>query len=199
MFLSTIFIAFAVIASAQPPVATEPPSAPVIEEVLPEVVVNGKPISQLSDEEKQKFLQKKVKRVKQADLEVRLVRIAPGYPVTFAFPEPVKNFSVGDAKLIVAQNVSSKEMLLTALSRPPGDTTFQVVVKNGKRFIYHIFLAENLADADLVICVNKPSAWICGLKWMIGIGILAIVGYIFRERIKNFKLVQKIIHKIKTN
>jgi hypothetical protein len=166
--------------------------SPVIEEVPPEVIINGKPASQLTDEETQKFLQSKIKRIKQRDLQVCLIRIASGYPVTLVFSEPVKGSSIGDNKLIGVETPNSQELILKALAPPPGDTSFQVVTKDGKRFVYHLFITDNLVNADLIICVNKPWGFPIGylLKWIIILGALGCAGYFAYKKFGN-KFISK--------
>ncbi|MFZ5806650.1 MAG: pilus assembly protein N-terminal domain-containing protein [Verrucomicrobiota bacterium] len=187
-FLFILSFALLTIAAFASTETNAPLTAPVSDapSTPPEMIVNGKPASQLTDAETQNFLQSKVKNIRQGNLEVRLIRIAPGYPVTLDFAESVKSSSIGDPQLVAAQSPNSKEIILRALARPPGDTTLQVVTRSEKRFIYQLYLAENLKNADLVICVNQgwESSMIYWIKWLLILGVIGFAAYMGYQKIK---------------
>lgn len=153
---------------------------PVVEEVPPEVLINGKPASQLTEDEKIDFLTQKIKTISHEDGQVEILKVAPTYPLTVLFSEPIQMFVIGDDKMIKVElvggggggagggNSSPNGLVIRATARPPGDTVVQVFFSGGKVRLYHVFLQDNFVTADSCIRVvsfgKSPSNKTFGLS-----------------------------------
>ena len=121
-------------------------TAAVVEEVPPMVLINKKPADQLTDEEKIEFLEEKIKTIFHDDGHVHLSRVAPGYPLTVTFEEPIQQVIVGDQQMAVVQPLANQRQLLVMPRVRSGDTSIQVFFPGNKLRVYHLFIVENLAD-----------------------------------------------------
>jgi hypothetical protein len=127
----------------------------IIKEPPPPVIINNKPADKLTDDEATDFLQQKVKTVTQDDRQVKLIHIAPGYPITLFFDEKPSDVILGDKKMIGAQIVQNG-LVLTADARN-GDTSMQVLFGPERDYIYHIFIEPNFKDAETSIKIVSGS------------------------------------------
>ncbi|MDD2708704.1 MAG: hypothetical protein PHV34_12015 [Verrucomicrobiae bacterium] len=119
----------------------------------PPVVIRGKPVDQMSDDELRDFLQTKVQTIEQGDQTVEIVRVAPGYPVTIHFAEPMAFFvPPSDPNLFSIEKISGKTLAIAARQRQ-GDGCLQVYFGGGKIRLYHVFTAENLVQAHTALRV----------------------------------------------
>jgi hypothetical protein len=136
-----------------PPTSTAPPSANAAEPTAPPpLVINGKLDRDLTPDERRDFLQGKVRTINQDDGQVEIVHVAPGYPVSIRFSEPVIDMTIGDKKLVSVTR-RGRVLVFTALA-PSGDTPVQVFFPGEKIRIYHVFTSDNFADGDSSITVS---------------------------------------------
>ncbi len=127
----------------------------IIKEPPPPVIIDNKPADKLTDDETTDFLQEKIKTITQEDRQVKLIHIAPGYPITLFFDEKPSDVIMGDKKMIGAQIVQNG-LVLTAQARN-GDTSMQVLFGPERDYIYHIFIEPNFLDAETSIKIVSGS------------------------------------------
>ncbi|MDE1171782.1 MAG: hypothetical protein PW734_11340 [Verrucomicrobium sp.] len=118
----------------------------------PPVMINGKPADRMTEEEERTFLQEKIRTISQPDGEVEIIHVAPGYPVTIRYSEPIADIAIGDKKLVSVQK-HGKILLLNALL-PNGDTPLQVFFSGSRMRPYHIFATDTYAKGDSSITVQ---------------------------------------------
>lgn len=135
----------------------QPQQMVVVEELAPPVIINGKRADELTDDERREFLESKILDINHEDGEVQLIHIAPGYPITISFQEPVQNMLLADSSLISVQNLNEKTLVLRAQARE-GDTSLQVFFHGNKLRVYHIFVQENMGTAETAIRVASFGA-----------------------------------------
>ncbi len=132
----------------------------VVEEPPPPVVINGKRAEELSEDEMIEFLQSKIQEIDQEEGQVKLLKIAPGYPLSLFFSETVQDTILGDPELIKI-SPTNRGLVLTAGARG-GDTPMTLVFSGGRRLFYHIFIAQNFSNSMTSLKVNfiktGPSA-----------------------------------------
>ncbi|WP_018289641.1 hypothetical protein [Verrucomicrobium sp. 3C] len=127
----------------------------VIEGEPPEVEINGKPASQLSEDELREFLQQKVETVYQSDNEELILRVAPGYPLVLTFSDPMDGAPVvGDPQALSA-TVRKNHLILKVLDSSASDTSMTVFFRGGKKRLYHVFIEPNLVKAELAMNVSS--------------------------------------------
>jgi hypothetical protein len=125
----------------------------VIQQTAPPVIINGKPADQMTDDEKLEFLQEKVKTISQEDGQVELLRVAPGYPLTLSFEEPIMSVIVGDTAMVKTENLNPKTLVISPTSRE-GDTSMQVFFSGNLERIYHIFIADSFVNGETAIKIR---------------------------------------------
>lgn len=135
---------------------TAPPNPARYEEAPPPVIYRQKPVTELSDGEMTDFLQDKITILSQEDRQARLLRVAPGYPLSLQFEEPISKVLVGDPRLLGVSVMDEKTLVVSA-SKREGDTGMQVFFSGGKLRYFHIFIAENLGKAELAVKINAFS------------------------------------------
>lgn len=218
-FWGILFANILIAASYGPPptgdddmgVVVGPP--PVVKEMPPEVLINGKPAHTLTEDETIEFLTQKIKTISHEDGQVELLKVAPTYPLTILFSEPIQMYVVGDDKMIKVElvggssggggagNTAPTGMVIRATSRPPGDTVVQVFFAGGKVRMYHIFLQDNFVTADSCIRVvsfgKSPSDKTFGLSNRGQLDVRAITNVIrnydalLREKAIDNRLVKR--------
>jgi hypothetical protein len=130
--------------------------ATVIKEPPPPVIIDNKPADKLSDDEITQFLQEKVMTITQDSRQVRLIKIAPGYPITMFFDEKPGDVIVGDKKMLSTQIVQNG-LVLSAEARN-GDTSMQILFGGDRDYIYHVFIEPNFKAAETSIKVVSGDA-----------------------------------------
>jgi hypothetical protein len=69
---------------------------PIISEPAKPVIINGKPASELTEQQMLDFLQEKIKTITQEDGELLPLRVAPGYALKLLYQEPIMDAVPGD-------------------------------------------------------------------------------------------------------
>jgi hypothetical protein len=121
----------------------------------PDVQIDNKPAKSLSDDELIDFLQKKVQQIDQGEGEVRILRVAPGYPLTLFFDETYQDVILGDPGMLEVSK-TGRGMVLSPKTRL-GDTSMQVVFTGQRLLVYHVFIEPNFATGMTSIKVNFSS------------------------------------------
>ncbi len=122
----------------------------------PPAVIGGKLAKDLTEDERLQFLQQKIRTVHQADGQVEIIHVAPGYPVTLRFADSILDTIVGDPELF---SVQRRGRLLEIAARAlAGDCQIKVVFGGGALRVYHAFVAENFVPADSVVTVEGDLA-----------------------------------------
>jgi hypothetical protein len=124
-----------------------PGPSPVISEPAKPVMINGKPASELTEQEMMDFLQDKIKTIEQEDGELLPLRVAPGYALKIQFQEPIMDAVPGDPALCSLTKVGSKILVFNAKQRA-GDTNLSVFFSGGIVRQYHVFIEANFSTAD---------------------------------------------------
>lgn len=161
-------------ACAQPPPlppGVTPPSTepPIVEELAPPVIINGKRADELNDDELTEFLQEKIRTIYVEDGQVQLIRVAPSYPLSIIFEEPVVSVLVGDTSAINVETLNPRTLVLKPLVRK-GDIPLQVFFAGNKIRVFHVFITETFLDGETAIRVagfgkNSPMR---SLGWLQG-------------------------------
>jgi hypothetical protein len=131
-------------------------NSPVIKEPPPPVVIDNKPASEMTDDELIEFLQQKVQDIDQGEGEVRLLRIAPGYPLSLFFPDNYQDVILGDPGMLDVVK-TGRGLVLSPKARL-GDTSMQVVFSGQRRLVYHVFIAPNFSTGMTSLRVNFSSS-----------------------------------------
>lgn len=119
-------------------------------------IVNGKPVSELSDDELHEFLESKIQTVEQEEGQVELLRIAPGYALTLAFEENVQGVVLGDSAL-VSYHLQNQKTLVLAATQREGDTSMTLVMPGGKLLNYHVFITPDFIEAQTSLKVMSNT------------------------------------------
>lgn len=132
------------------------PSSPVqAAEIAPPpepLVINGKLDRDLTDDERREWLQSKVRTIWQEDGRVEILHVAPGYPVTLRFSEPVLDLSIGDGGLV---NVQKRNRIIEiAAAAPEGDTPLKVFFPGDRVRLYHVFVVDSFLKGDSTVTVS---------------------------------------------
>jgi hypothetical protein len=120
---------------------------PIISEPAKPVMINGKPASELTEQQMMDFLQSKIKTITQEDGELLPLRVAPGYALKIMFQEPIMDAVPGDPALCTLTKVGSRILVFNAKQRA-GDTNLSVFFAGGVVRQYHIFIEANFSTAD---------------------------------------------------
>ncbi len=118
----------------------------------PPVEVNGKPASEMTEDEIQAFLQSKIRDIYQYGDQVEQLRVAPGYPLTLVFPRSVESVIIGDPAMVGEQKIG-KMLVLHAKARA-GDTSMVVTLPGDRVLNYHIFIVPNFVKADTTLTIH---------------------------------------------
>ncbi len=118
----------------------------------PPLIINGKKDKDLTDDERREFLQEKIKTLDQEDIQIETINVAPGYPVTLRFTEPIQDFSVGDKGLVSVQ--SKGRVAEIAALAPQGDTPVKFLFSGNKIRPYHIFVVDSFLKGDSIISIQ---------------------------------------------
>ncbi len=124
----------------------------VVKEAPPSIVINDKPADQLTDDEILEFLQQKIQDIDQSEGQVRLLRVAPGYPLTMFFEENFQDVILGDTAMVEITK-TSRGLVCSAKVRT-GDTSMQVIFSGGRRLIYHIFITPDFTRGMTSLRIN---------------------------------------------
>jgi hypothetical protein len=124
----------------------------VVEEPPKPVIIGEKAADDLTDDEMIDFLQTKIQEVDQTDGQVRILRVAPGYPLTLLFNQSYQDVIVGDKGMVDVAK-TPRGMVISATARK-GDTSMQVMFSGGRRLVYHIIIAENFKEGMTSIRIN---------------------------------------------
>jgi len=159
--------------STPPPPAAPTSVSPIYyDEDPPPVKYGGKLASELSDDEIIEFLQEKIKNITHEDRQVRLLRVSPSYPLSLQFAEPYAHVLLGDPDVVKVDSMDERTLVISASLRQ-GDTEMQVFFAGGKMRYYHIFIVENLQDAETAIKVggfsSSNGASASNIGWMGGV------------------------------
>jgi hypothetical protein len=119
------------------------------------VLINGKRAEDASDDDLREFLQGKVREVEMGDGDVELVRLAPGYPATLRFREPIRDVAIGDKGLVETQRLGNA--LELSAKEETGDTMVKVFFAGEKARVFHVFVAPSFEKGDTMITVNSPN------------------------------------------
>ena len=124
-----------------------PSNSPIISEPAEPVMIDGKPASELTEQQMLDFLQGKIKTIEQEDGELIPLRVAPGYALKMMFQEPIMDAIPGDPALCSLTKVGNKILVFNAKQRA-GDTNLSVFFAGGIVRHYHIFIEANFSTAD---------------------------------------------------
>jgi hypothetical protein len=135
-----------------PPAISDPTpgtsgTQPIISEPAKPVMIDGKPASELSEQQMMDFLQGKIKTITQEDGELLPLRVAPGYALKLMYQEPIMDAVPGDPALCTLTKIGSKILVFNAKQRA-GDTNLSVFFAGGIVRQYHIFIEANFSTAD---------------------------------------------------
>jgi hypothetical protein len=120
---------------------------PIISEPAKPVMIDGKPASELTEQQMLDFLQSKIKTITQEDGELLPLRVAPGYALKLMYQEPIMDAVPGDPALCTLTKVGSRILVFNAKQRA-GDTNLSVFFAGGVVRQYHIFIEANFSTAD---------------------------------------------------
>ncbi len=118
----------------------------------PPLVINGKKDKDLTDDEQREFLQEKVKTINQDDGQIELIRVAPGYPVTLRFSEPIQDIAIGDKGLLTVQNKGRVAEISAVATQ--GDTPVKFLFSGAKIRPYHVFVVDTFLNGDSMVSVE---------------------------------------------
>ena len=135
-------------------VATQVQPQVIYQQAAP-VIVDGKKVTDMTEDEMKDFLEKKIQSIYQDEDTVEFLRVAPGYGLTVTFDQPVADVIIGD-KNLVAYTLKGSILELAAHLRS-GDTTMKLVFSDKKILNYHIFIAPNFVDAQSLIKVSTSD------------------------------------------
>lgn len=131
-------------------------AAAIIYQPPPPVTVDGKKAADLTEDEMKEFLSSKIQNITQAEGEVELLKIAPGYALTMVFSEPVSSVIIGDPGLLHFTD-KGRVIVLGAATRA-GDTSMQVILPGDRVLNYHVFIAANYSTAQSTVNITvAPS------------------------------------------
>jgi hypothetical protein len=120
---------------------------PIISEPAKPVMINGKPASELTEQQMLDFLQEKIKTITQEDGELLPLRVAPGYALKLLYQEPIMDAVPGDPALCSLTKIGSRILVFNAKQRA-GDTNLSVFFAGGIVRHYHIFIEADFSTAD---------------------------------------------------
>lgn len=158
MRLSTILSILGIIAVSSaysqsvppPPSGTKAPSGQGNVVIIPQapepVLVGGKKAQDLDEDQMKQFLESKILTIHQNEGGVELLKIAPGYALTMTFSEPIGSVVIGDPGMV--RFTSKGRVLVLGANARAGDTSMQVILPGDRILNYHIFIAQNFADAQ---------------------------------------------------
>ena len=138
------------------PVASAPPVIPAQGESPEPLIINGKQVDQLTDNELRGVLRQKVRDIDMDDGDVEILYVAHGYPTVLRFPEPVLDVSNPDPGLFTVTRVG--KMLEVAAQEGRGDTAIKVFFPGNKIRYFHVFAVKNYGKGDAIVTVNSEAA-----------------------------------------